>query len=91
MKRFTVPCVFDRRKSPFHVYMGQPVPGLHPLKFQAAWIREQRGGVIPPEVMERFGELAQIAQENNLSFEDLCVYALGSAITDTDESPSPRC
>ena len=90
MKRFTIPCTFAGRKSPFHVYVGQPAHGLHPLKFQAAWLREQRGGIVPPEVMDNFDRLFQIAQEQDVSFEDLCVYALGSATTETRETTGSK-
>jgi Domain of unknown function (DUF2610) len=78
MKRFTVPCTFGRLKSPFHVYVGEPAPDVHPFKYQEAWLREERGGTIPIEVMESFQKLLNIARENNVSFEDLCVYALGT-------------
>jgi len=50
------------------------------------WLAEQRSGTIPLEVMESFEKLQKIAAENNVSFEDLCVYALGSA----DEKPAAQ-
>lgn len=83
MKRFTVPCDFSDVKYPFHVYVGEPTRGLHPLKYQEAWLREVRGGSIPAEVMDSFERLAKIAEENNVSFEDLCVYALGTAAAES--------
>ena len=79
MKRFTIPCDFGGEKSPFHVYVGEPSPEMHPLFFQSAWLAEKRGGSVPKEVMESFEKLHAIAKENNVSFEDLCVYALGTA------------
>jgi hypothetical protein len=79
MKRFTIPCDFGGVKAPFHIYVGKPLPGSHPLRFQAAWLRELRGGTFPPEVMESFQKLMDIAEENQVSFEELCVYALGTA------------
>ncbi len=79
MKRFTIPCDFGGTKSPFDLYIGEPLPGYHPLHFQAAWLKEMRGGAIPEEVMESFAKLRKIAIENNVSFEELCMYALGSA------------
>ena len=79
MKRFTIPCAFGIEMYPFHVYVGEPHPDQHPLKFQAAWLTEVRGGTIPDDVLDSFERLAKIAQENNVSFEDLCVYALGTA------------
>jgi hypothetical protein len=79
MKRFTIPCDFNGTKYPFHVYVGEPHPQRHPLQFQAWWLSSVRGGTIPQEVMDSFERLHKIAQENNVSFEDLCVYALGTA------------
>lgn len=79
MKRFTVPCDFNGVKHPFHVYIGEPHPKKHPLQFQAWWLSSERGGTIPQDVMDSFEKLFKIAQENNVSFEDLCVYALGTA------------
>lgn len=79
MKRFTIEqCDFGGTKAPFHVYIGNPVPGSHPLKYQAAWLQEERGGIIPADVMDSFQKLYEIAKENEVSFEELCVYALGN-------------
>ena len=90
MKRFTIPCDFAGVKAPFHIYVGEPAPDLHPLQFQAAWLSDRRGGKIPPEVMESFEKLHTIAKTNGVSFEELCVYALGTA-TDKkkDEETAP--
>jgi hypothetical protein len=79
MKRFTVPCDFGGKKHPFHVYIGEPHPKKHPLQNQSWWLSNERGGTIPQDVMDSFEKLFKIAQENNVSFEDLCVYALGNA------------
>ncbi len=79
MKRFTVPCDFNGVKHPFHVYVGEPHSQRHPLQHQAWWLSTIRGGTIPQEVMDSFERLHKIALENNVSFEDLCVYAMGTA------------
>jgi len=77
MKRFTVPCLFGEQKAPFHLYVAAgPAPGCHPLKYQAHWLLSERGGFIPQEVLDSFGKLFQIAEENNTDFEALCMYAL---------------
>ncbi|HVA51057.1 MAG TPA: DUF2610 domain-containing protein [Pirellulales bacterium] len=81
MKRFTVPCDFDGIKQPFYFYITNVPPPTHPLEEQARWLKEERGGTIPKEVMDSFAKLQTIAHENNVSFVDLCVYALGSAST----------
>jgi hypothetical protein len=96
MKRFTVPCLFGGVQHPFHVYVGKPSAFLHPLHFQAEWLREMRGGEMPVDVMESFAKLRQIATENEVSFEELCVYALGvaqsggEALPSTDASPESQ-
>ena len=51
----------------------------HPLHFQSNWLSKERGGSIPGEVMDSIAKLKDIADQNNVSFEDLCVYALGAA------------
>lgn len=79
MKRFTVPCLFNETKHDFHVYVGDPHNNHHPLKYQQAWLSEVRDGAIPQEVMDSFERLQKIAIENNVSFEELCVYAMGTA------------
>ena len=82
MKRFTIPCDFNGTKSPFHVYVGEPHPQRHPLQHQSWWLSSIRGGTIPQEVMDSFERLHKIALENNVSFEELCVYALGTAASE---------
>ena len=86
MKRFNVPCKFGDTKAPFHIYIGNPGGDVHPLFFQQAWLKEQRGGVIPQEVMDSFSKLVVISRQNNVSFEDLCVYALGTAAKNNEHA-----
>jgi hypothetical protein len=76
VKKFTVPCTFGSVKSPFTIYIGEPEKAHHPLHFQAEWLSKHRGGVIPSEVMDSISKLYDLAQKNNVSFEELCVYAL---------------
>lgn len=90
MKRFTVPCDFGDKKHPFHVYIGEPVPNVHPLKYQAAWLKAKRGGKVPDDVMVSFEKLQKIALENNVSYEDLCVYALGNAAKQKAEADEKK-
>jgi hypothetical protein len=79
MKKFTVPCNFGGEKSPFTIYIGSPEDKHHPLHFQAEWLSKERGGNIPSEVMDSIAKLKDLADKNNVSFEELCVYALGAA------------
>lgn len=85
MKKFTIPCDFGGKKAPFDVYVGMPAPGNHPLKYQAAWLLQERGGTIPQEVMDSFQKLLDLAIRNKVSFEDLCVYALEAANKENQE------
>ena len=85
MKKFTVPCDFGGQKAPFTIYIGDPEPKHHPLHFQADWLSKERGGSIPGEVMDSIAKLKDIADKNNVSFEDLCVYALGAAQQEGEE------
>lgn len=82
MKKFTIPCIFGNKKANFNLYIGEAGRKRHPLYYQATWLKEERGGEIPLEVMDSFQKLADIARENGVSFEDLCVYALGDAPTE---------
>jgi hypothetical protein len=79
MKKFTIPCIFPDSRAPFDVYVGEPAPDSHPLEQQAAWLLRERSGVIPSEVMNSFAKLLDIALTNNVSFEELTVYALGES------------
>jgi hypothetical protein len=90
MKRFTIPCEFGDTKAPFHVYIGKPSSGTHPLKYQAAWLLRERGGKIPEDVMDSFEKLHKISIENNVSFEDLCVYALGKGKAQQNSEEKPK-
>jgi hypothetical protein len=89
MKKFTIPCDFGGTKAPFNIYIGEPAPGKHPLQHQAHWLSVERGGTIPSEVMDSFQKLLDISKENGVSFEELCVYALGTASEDGSASTEP--
>jgi len=79
IKKFSVPCDFNGQKSPFTIYIGDPEANHHPLNFQSNWLSKERGGSIPGEVMDSVAKLKALADKNGGSFEDLCVYALGTA------------
>lgn len=78
MKKFSLPCDFGGVKSPFTLYIGNPSPKNHPIQFQADWLAKNRGGTVPQDVMDSLQELFDLSIKNNVSFEDLCVYALTS-------------
>lgn len=79
MKKFTVPCQFGPQTSPFTIYIGNPKKDNHPIQNQAHWLSKERGGKIPEKVMDSLDKLRDLAEKNNVSFEDLCVYALTAA------------
>lgn len=77
MRKFTIPCDFGGEQRPIDIYVGKPEAKSHPLQFQASWI-SSIGGTIPSEVMDRFQKLRDIALENDISFEELCVHEFGT-------------
>ena len=77
MKSFDVPCELGEQRATFRVHVGQPSPGLSPLKYQAAWLWETRRGRIDISVLETFESLLAFAREQGLSYEELCAEALG--------------
>ena len=89
MKKFTINCDFGGQMAPFTIYVGQPEPGHHPLHFQGEWLSKERGGTIPAQVMDAISKLKDLAEKNKVSFEELCVYALGAAQQDGAEEADP--
>ena len=79
MKKFSVPCDFNGQKSPFTIYIGYAKPDHHPIHFQSDWLSKERGGTVPPEVMDSLSKLRELSDQNGVPFEELCVYALGAA------------
>lgn len=79
VRKFSVNCDFGGQMNPQDVYIGRPKDHKqHPLKFQEKWLTEERGGTIPAEVMDAVKKLQDLAKQNNVPLEDLCVYALGT-------------
>ena len=78
MKKFTIPCDFGGERRPIDIHIGMPGAKVHPLEYQAKWL-SSIGGTIPQEVMDSFQKLHQIALENGVSFEELCVHAFETA------------
>lgn len=85
MKKFTIPCDFGDQKAPFSIYVAEPADDLHPLYFQQRWLKSERGGSIPQNVMDSFQKLHDIAKKNEVNFEELCMYALGEAAKEKKE------
>jgi Domain of unknown function (DUF2610) len=79
MKKFTIPCDFNGKKAPFTLYIGNPEANHNPVFFQAEWLSKERGGTVPPEVMNSLERLQALALKNGVDFEELCSYALTAA------------
>lgn len=86
MKKFTVNCDFEGQIAPFSIYIGEPQESNHPLHFQADWLGRNRGGNIPQPFMDAVGRLKEIADRNQISLEELCVYALGAAQQEQEDN-----
>jgi hypothetical protein len=76
VKKFDATCDFGGQKVPVTFYIGTPAVGSHPLNFQSKWLSQARGGVVPSDIMESFGELVEIAERNRVPLEDLCAYVI---------------
>lgn len=76
VKKFTANCDFGGRVVPVTFYVGNPAANSHPLGFQSKWLGKERGGNVPPEIMDSFSKLKQISDKNKVPFEDLCDYVI---------------
>ncbi len=80
MQQFNVPVYgTDGNKHRWPIYIGEAIEGVHPLEQQAAFLQRERGLTIAQEVMDSFAKLAAIALENNVSYEELCEYAMNES------------
>jgi len=79
LKRFTVPITCGTIKTPFHVYVWDWKLDKPPTTSQFDWVEKARGCEVAKDVVEAFEKLYKIARENNVSFQELTVYALGNA------------
>jgi hypothetical protein len=76
VKKFTANCDFGGRKVPVTLYVGNPAIGSHPLNFQNKWLSDNKGGMVPLNIMQSFAKLVEISEKNRVSFEDLCAYVI---------------
>ena len=75
-------------KSPFYVYVYQK-PEDYPYRGidgQIKWLKENRGRTIPEDIAESFRKLHQIAEDNDVSFPELAVYALQRASQQSEQN-----
>ncbi|HEY1056845.1 MAG TPA: DUF2610 domain-containing protein, partial [Emticicia sp.] len=80
-KKFTVPSLLpDGEKIPVDIYITNfPLNEDNPLEAEVFRAKDIHNAQVPDEVVTSFKKLYDIAKENNVGFEDLCVYALGEA------------
>jgi hypothetical protein len=50
-----VPCRIGGEPGRFRLHLGLPARGFGAAHFQAAWLKETRGGTIEPEVLTALG------------------------------------
>jgi TPR repeat protein/serine/threonine protein kinase len=81
VKQFTVPCEVKGmpQKVPLPVYVTNAFKGNHPLEEEELRLHEDHDATLPKEVKDSFNRLYEISRQNNVSFVDLCVYALGKS------------
>ena len=90
VKKFSVPCQYDSGNvAPFDFFIGNPNEGKHPIEVQSKWLTEVKGGHVPQDVMDSIQKIKELADRNNVSFEDLCVYAVNIA-NDNAEKEIPE-
>lgn len=83
--KFNVPCAFGGQASEVAIFIGEPETKHNPIHFQAKFIQDVRGGVIPQSVFESLEKLQKLAIENGVPFQELCQYALGSVSNDANK------
>ena len=88
VKKFIIPCNFGGSNSPFAIYLGEPKQDAHPVQHQDNWLSKERGGSIPEKVKSSLSKLHKLAEENGISFAELCVYALTVASHETEDNNS---
>lgn len=85
VKKFSVMCDFGGQQSPFSMCVGEPEAEHDPIHFQADWLSKQRGGNVSPVFAECLAQIKVIAEKYKVPLDELCVYTLGTAVTDDQE------
>jgi len=79
LKKFKIPCTYKEKiiTTEFYIFdypKDYPYKGIED---QVIWLDKARGGIVKDDVRDSFIKLHNIAKENDVSFPDLCMYALG--------------
>ncbi len=84
-KVFTLPVEFDGAKRPWSLFVTE---SWHFVEDQFDFVEKVQGGKVPKEIVDSFRRIYMAAKENKVSFQELCVYALGTTTKEVDaESP----
>lgn len=78
IKKFNIPCFVNGQSSVVGVYLGQPKEGNNPVHHQSVFLAQERGIIIPDDVLETLEKIRKIAERNGVSFIELCDYAFKS-------------
>lgn len=76
VKKFTANCQAQGKTIPVTLYVGNPAIGSHPLNFQNRWLSDEKGLIVPPNIMRSFSKLVEISEKHRVPFEDLCGYVI---------------
>jgi hypothetical protein len=80
VKKFSLPCDFaGGQSSPVDFFIGKPMQDKHPLEFQSKWLSSNKDGQVPSNIMNSISLIQKLAHDNNVPFEDLCLYAINLA------------
>ena len=71
VKKITVNCDFSGTPYPIAFYIGDSPVSTNPIGAQARWLNQERGGNVPPKLMESLDKIKRISDEHNIPFEIL--------------------
>ena len=76
VKKLSIPCDFGDKNQPVDFYIGSPKAENGPIQNQSHWMSSERGGAVPPAVMESLTKIRALSEQNNVPFPELCEYAI---------------
>ncbi len=80
-KKFTIPCLLPNgNKKPYNILIVDDVlEPSNPIGHEVQRIKDSFNAEVPIEVIDSFKKLYALAKKNDVSFKELCVYALEAA------------
>ncbi|MCB9278089.1 MAG: DUF2610 domain-containing protein [Lewinellaceae bacterium] len=81
-KNFTIQCIVEGKKGtyPFSiVLLEMPAKGKGPVEEENERLKREYKAQMPVSAVESFGKLYNLARKNDVSFVELCVYAVDKA------------